>query len=82
VVLARCAAIKPGNGMNNRNNGTLLFIDREEDLHANWVEAECDRRGVAYLRLCPQKFPQEMLLTLHAHAQDVTGRIQLPDRQV
>lgn len=68
--------------MINQDNGMLLFIDREEDLHANWVEAECDRRGVPYLRLCPQKFPQEILLTLNAHVQDVTGDIQLPDRKV
>lgn len=68
--------------MIDKVGGMLLFIDREEDLHADWVEAECDRRDVAYLRLCPQKFPQEILLSLNAHAQDVTGEILLPDRRV
>ncbi len=60
----------------------LLFLDREVDLHADWVEAECDRRGVPYVRLCTQKFPQEIQLALNLDDGHLGGRIQLPDREI
>jgi glutathione synthase/RimK-type ligase-like ATP-grasp enzyme len=60
----------------------LLIISQAGDLHSDWVEAECDRRGVPYLRLCPRDFPQTLQLTLDLQGEALRGCFRLPGRQV
>lgn len=60
----------------------LLFLDQEHDMHADWVEAECDRRGVPYLRLCTEKFPVETQLSINLHNGDLRGAIHLPQQVI
>lgn len=60
----------------------LLFLTQAEDMHADWVEAECDRRAVPYLRLCTEEFPTTMHLSLHVEAGGIEGTIRLPEREV
>lgn len=60
----------------------LLFIDQAEDVHADWVEAECDRREVPYLRLCTETFPHETHLSVKIEDGEIGGLIRLPEREV
>jgi glutathione synthase/RimK-type ligase-like ATP-grasp enzyme len=60
----------------------LLFLDQEFDLHADWMEAECQRRGVPYFRLCTEKFPQQVLLSVRPAGDRLTGRLIEGDREI
>jgi glutathione synthase/RimK-type ligase-like ATP-grasp enzyme len=60
----------------------LLFLDQQQDMHADWVEAECDRRGVPYVRFCTETFPTEARLSIHIAEGNVGGLLRLPGREV
>jgi glutathione synthase/RimK-type ligase-like ATP-grasp enzyme len=60
----------------------LLFLDQNEDVHADWVEAECDKRGVPYMRFCTETFPIETMLSVHIANGEVDGLIRSPGREV
>lgn len=50
----------------------LLFLDQENDAHADHVEAECRRRGVPFFRFCTERFPRDVRVVLHPD--DVSSR--------
>jgi glutathione synthase/RimK-type ligase-like ATP-grasp enzyme len=54
----------------------LLFLDQKDDMHADWVEAECDRRGVPYLRFCTETFPIETRLSVAISGGEAGGWIR------
>jgi glutathione synthase/RimK-type ligase-like ATP-grasp enzyme len=56
----------------------LLFISRDDDLHTDHMEAECDRRGVPYLRLCTQDYPTEVQISLELNGATIEGSIRTP----
>jgi glutathione synthase/RimK-type ligase-like ATP-grasp enzyme len=60
----------------------LLFLDQTEDIHADWVEAECDLRGVPYVRFRTETFPIETQLSIHIDNGEIDGLIRMPERQV
>jgi glutathione synthase/RimK-type ligase-like ATP-grasp enzyme len=60
----------------------LLFLDQSIDLHADWVEAECDRRGVPFVRFCTEDFPQRVRIVLCPMGGALRGRILFPKREV
>lgn len=60
----------------------LLFLDQKNDLHADWVEAECRLRDQDFLRLCTEDFPQRIRLSLRYRGAELGGSLRLPDRQV
>lgn len=60
----------------------LLFLDQEFDLHADWVAAECRRRGVPYFRFCTERFPQQVLLSVRPAGDRLTGRLVEGDREI
>jgi glutathione synthase/RimK-type ligase-like ATP-grasp enzyme len=60
----------------------LLFLDQEIDAHADRVEAECRKRGVAYYRFCTERFPQQVRLALRPAEERLTGRLVEGDREV
>lgn len=60
----------------------LLFLSQEHDAHCDWVEAECERRGVEYLRLCTERFPQEIRLAIEPASAELRGRLVADGREV
>jgi glutathione synthase/RimK-type ligase-like ATP-grasp enzyme len=60
----------------------LLFLDQEIDLHADRVEAECWRRGIACFRLCTERFPQHVALSVRPADDRLTGRIVAGDQEI
>jgi len=60
----------------------LLFLDQEVDLHTDWVEAECRRRGVPFFRFCTERFPQQVLLSVRPAGERFTGRLIEGDREI
>jgi glutathione synthase/RimK-type ligase-like ATP-grasp enzyme len=60
----------------------LLFLSQEHDLHCDWIEAECRRRGVDYLRLCTERFPQDVRLVLEPARGDFPGRLLVGEREI
>jgi glutathione synthase/RimK-type ligase-like ATP-grasp enzyme len=60
----------------------LLFLDQQDDAHADWVEAECDRRGIPYVRFCTETFPLATQLSVHIAEGQVSGQLRLPTQVV
>ena len=60
----------------------LLFLDQAADSHADWVEAECDRRGVPYVRLCTEQFPYTLRLSVGIHQGELNGWMHLPTADI
>lgn len=60
----------------------LLFLDQAADTHADWVEAECDRRGVPYVRFCTEQFPVDVQLSIKLNRGALSGRIIAPEWDV
>lgn len=60
----------------------LLFLDQQIDAHADWVEAECDRRGVPYLRFCTETFPSATHLSVQIKEGELSGRIRTAQQEV
>src|SRR5688500_11427246 len=46
---------------------TLLFLSRDGELHTDWLEAECERRGVPYSRLCPDHLDSTLNVTIEVN---------------
>lgn len=60
----------------------LLFLDQQHDAHADWVEAECDRRGVRYLRFCTETFPYATQLSVQIKNGEISGSIRTAQQEV
>lgn len=60
----------------------LLFLDQEHDLHAEWVEAECQRREVPYLRLCTERFPLRVQTSTWLEDGRMTGKICTEEQEI
>lgn len=61
----------------------LLFLtSQEHHVHADWMAAECERRGVSHLRLYTEQFPQEFTLTVQPQAGVLHGTIRLPQHAI
>ncbi|MEZ4735437.1 MAG: hypothetical protein R3E79_50735 [Caldilineaceae bacterium] len=60
----------------------LLFLDQQDDAHADWVEAECDRRAIPYVRFCTETFPRAAQLSVHIAEGWAGGQLRLADRTV
>lgn len=60
----------------------LLFLDQQDDTHADWVEAECDRRAIPYVRFCTETFPMAAQLSVQITDGQVAGELRLGERAV
>ncbi len=60
----------------------LVLLSQEHDLHCDWVEAECDRRGAPWVRLRTDLFPTRVSLTLHPAAPQLAGRLVCDGREI
>lgn len=56
----------------------LLLITSKNEPHANWIEAECERRGKPCTRFYPEYFPTQVRLTIEPGAYPIEGFIELP----
>ncbi len=61
----------------------LLFVTSETNqIVADWMATECDRRDVPYLRLYTERFLQDVLVTIQPADGRVRGSIQVREREV
>lgn len=52
---------------------TLLFLSQDEELHTDWMEAECTRRGVPYFRLCPDHLDSSLSIAVEVNNDEFGG---------
>lgn len=63
----------------------LLFLDQENDAHADHVEAECRRRGVPFFRFCTERFPRDVRIVLRPDdisGHGIAGRLLHPEGEI
>jgi glutathione synthase/RimK-type ligase-like ATP-grasp enzyme len=61
----------------------VLFLTSETNqVVADWMAAECDDRGVPYLRLYMERFPQDIAITIVPSEEGLQGNMQLADREI
>ncbi|HEU4329043.1 MAG TPA: hypothetical protein VFS21_38250 [Roseiflexaceae bacterium] len=60
----------------------LLFLSQPDDLHTDFVEAACRRRGVPFVRFCTRDFPQRVGLRMELHGEHLTGALALPEGEL
>lgn len=54
---------------------TLLFLSRDGELHTDWLEAECERRGVPYFRFCPNHLDSTLQIKVEVHNGEFGGHL-------
>lgn len=60
----------------------LILLTQENDMHSDWVEAECQRRGAEFLRFCTERFPQKILLSVEPTQPGLAGELRVEGRAI